>query len=274
MRSFIRRAALSSAICGLSIAVLALSAPAWAQSKPAPKPGAPAPAVPAPAAPTAPTTPAPLAPAAPGAAAAPTGPEQGVVQLKPEPSQPDWVKVCGKDPAANTEICYTTRDFVSDQGQPVLAVAMYDVKGKPEKIGRFILPLGLLLAPGIKFSVDQGASSDGKFAICLPNGCFAEGQTNDAFINSMKKGTILNVKFKNQVGNEVMFQVPLAGFGKAFDGAPLDPKVLEEQQKKLQEELQKRSDELRSKLQGGSAAATPAPGTAPAPAAPAAPPKQ
>jgi hypothetical protein len=61
--------------------------------------------------------------------------------------------------------------------------------------------------------------------------------------------------------------VPLAGFGKAFDGAPLDPKVLEEQQKKLQDELQKRSDELRSKL-GGSAAASPdqaAPAAAPKP---------
>ena len=62
--------------------------------------------------------------------------------------------------------------------------------------------------------------------------------------------------------------MPLAGFGKAFDGAPLDPKVLEEQQKKLQDELQKRSDELRSKLQGGSAAAAPdqaAPAAAPKP---------
>jgi len=271
MRSFIRHPRLTSVICGLGIAALVLAAPAFAQPKPAPKP-APAPAAPAPAAP-APAAPAAPGPGAPGAAAAPGGPDQGLVQLKPEPSQPDWVKVCGKDPAANTEICYTTRDFVSDQGQPVLAVAMYDVRGKPEKIGRFILPLGLLLAPGIKFSVDQGPSSDGKFAICLPNGCFAEGQTNDAFINSMKKGTVLNVKFKNQVGNEVVFQVPLAGFGKAFDGAPLDPKVLEEQQKKLQEELQKRSDELRSKLQGGSAAAAPAP-AAPGAAPAASPPKQ
>ena len=65
------------------------------------------------------------------------------------------------------------------------------------------------------------------------------------------------MKFKNQVGNEVTFQVPLAGFGKAFDGAPLDPQVLAEQQKKLQDEFQKRSDELRAKFQGGSAAAAP-----------------
>ena len=60
-------------------------------------------------------------------AAAGTGPM--VVQVKAEPSQPEWTKVCGKDQGTNAEICYTTRDFVSDQGQPVLAVALYDVKG-------------------------------------------------------------------------------------------------------------------------------------------------
>ena len=133
----------------------------------------------------------------------------------------------------------------------------------PQRTVRFILPLGLMLQPGVRFSVDQGNSAEAKFVICLPNGCFSEGKTSEAFVSSMKKGTTLNVKFKNQVNSETTFQVPLAGFGKAFDGAPLDPKVVEEQQKKLQDELQKRSDELRAKLGGGSAAATPDPAAPP-----------
>ena len=64
------------------------------------------------------------------------------------------------------------------------------------------------------------------------------------------------------------FAVPLAGFGKAFDGPAMDPKVLEEQQKKLQAELEKRSEDMRKKLeqQGGAAGAAPAAGAA-APAA-------
>jgi sporulation protein YlmC with PRC-barrel domain len=78
---------------------------------------------------------------------------------------------------------------------------------------------------------------------------------------------------QNQVAREVTFAVPLAGFGKAFDGAAIDPKALEEQQKKLQEDLEKRSDELRTRLKSSpSGAASPAaapPTTAatPAPAA-------
>ena len=37
----------------------------------------------------------------------------------------------------------------------------------------------------------------------------------------------------------------------ANDGPPTDPKVFEEQQKKLQQDLQKRADELRKKLMNG-----------------------
>jgi hypothetical protein len=81
----------------------------------------------------------------------------------------------------------------------------------------------------------------------------------------MKKGTTLNVSVQNQTQREVTFAVPLAGFGKAFDGPAIDPKVLEEQQKKLQSELEKRSDDMRKKLEQQNAAGAAAPATAPKP---------
>ena len=63
------------------------------------------------------------------------------------------------------------------------------------------------------------------------------------------------------------FAVPLAGFGKAYDGAPIDPKVLEEQQRQMQEQMQKLAEEERKKLEAQQ-------GQPPAaPAAPAAPPR-
>lgn len=243
----------------LAAAAMALTpAVALAQTKPETKP---APAKPAPAAPAKPAP----APGQPQQEAAPAGPT--LVQVKPEPSQTDWTKVCGKDPTGGKEICYTTRDFVSDQGQPVLAVAVYDAKGEAQKMIRFLMPLGLLLQPGVRFGVDQGQPSEGRFAICFPNGCFAEVPIKEADLGTLKKGTNINVSVQNQGARVVTFQVPLAGFGKSFDGPPIDPKVLEEQQKKLQAELQKKSEEMRKRLeaQGGSA---------PAPAAPATPPKQ
>ncbi len=235
--------AASGLVFGLAVVLAPLAANAQAQ----PRPAQPAPAQPA-------------APAAGAQPAAPAGPS--IVQVKAEPSQTEWTKVCGKDPANNKEICYTTRDFVSDQGQPVLAVAVYDVKGDPNKIVRFLMPLGLMLQPGVRFGVDQAQPTPGRYAICFPNGCFAEATVKDDMINAIKRGTTLNVSVQNQGTREVTFAIPLAGFGKAFDGAPIDPKVLEEQQKKLQEAMEKQQDELRKRL-GGDASA--APGAAPAP---------
>jgi len=239
----------------LGLAGLALATvPASAQPK---KPAAPTAQAPAPAAPAPGQTPAAQTPAA------QTGPQ--IVTLKSEPSQADWTKVCGKDQGSGTDICYTTRDFVSDQGQPVLAAAVYDMKNPAQKqeirVVRFLLPLGLLLQPGIRFSVDGQGATAGRFAVCFPNGCFAEvGGVDASVIAALKKGTTLNVSVQNQTQREVTFAVPLAGFGKAFDGPAMDPKVLEEQQKKLQSELEKRSEEMRKKLetQQGAAPAAPA----------------
>ena len=190
-----------------------------------------------------------------------------VVELKALPAQPEWAKVCGKDQSNNAEICYTTRDFVSDKDQPVLAVALYDIKGKQsQKVVRLLIPLGFLLQPGLRITVDQGQATPGRYASCLPNGCFVEAPVKNDFVTALKKGTTLNVSARNQIGREVTFAVPMAGFGKAFDGPPIDPKVLEEQQRKMQEEIKRRSDELRQRLMSnsGAPAQTPAANAPPA----------
>ena len=251
--SFAKSPALVSAAV---LALAGLAGPALAQPK---KPAAPAPAAPAP------TAPAPAAPTN-QTAQQQTGPQ--IITVKSEPNQADWTKVCGKDQGSGTDICYTTRDFVSDQGQPVLAVAVYEMKNAAQKqevrVVRYLLPLGLLLQPGIRFNVDGQQATPGKFAVCFPNGCFAEAGGVDAgVIGAMKKGTTLNVSVQNQTQREVTFAVPLAGFGKAFDGPAMDPKVLEEQQKKLQSELEKRSEDMRKKLEAEKGGAAPA-GAAPA----------
>jgi invasion protein IalB len=201
-------------------------------------------------------------------AAAPA--QQGPIRLDLIGTQAKWTKVCGHDQAANKDVCYTTRDFSTQANQaPVLAVAIYDIKDDDERIVRLLMPVGLMLRPGFRFWVDKGATLDGAFEICFPNGCFAESRVKGPTIDQMKKGTTLNIAVRNQANNEVTFGVPLADFGTAFDGPAVDPKVLQEEQKKFQEELQKRAEEERKKLEAEKQT-SPTGGAAP-PAAPAAP---
>jgi invasion protein IalB len=203
---------------------------------------------------------------------------QGPIKLDLVGTQSKWTKVCGHDQSANKDVCYTTRDFSTQPNQaPVLAVAIYDIKGNDERIIRLLMPVGLMLRPGFRFWVDKGETLDGAFEICFPNGCFAESKVKGPTIDQMKNGTTLSIAVRNQANNEVTFGVPLADFGTAFDGPAVDPKVLEDEQKKFQAELQKRAEEERKKLEaekqgGGSPTGGAAPPTsAPAPAASTAP---
>ncbi len=185
-------------------------------------------------------------PAAPQPAAPPQGPQRVDLQ----PAQANWTKVCGKDQAANKEVCYTTRDFGVEANQsPVLAMAVYDIKGDDTRIVRFLMPVALMLKPGFRFAIDKGAVQEGAFEICFPNGCFAESRVKGPVIDALKKGQTVSVIVKNQVGNEVTFVLPMGGFGTAFDGPPIDPKVLEEQQRQMQEALQKKAQEMQNQLQ-------------------------
>jgi invasion protein IalB len=213
--------------------------------------------------------PKPGAPAAGAGTPAPAGP----VKLDLVSTGADWVKVCGQDQGNGKKICYTTRDFSTAADQPpAIALAVYDISGDSEKVFRLLTPVGLLLKPGFRFSIDKGAQLEGQFEICMPNGCFAESKVKQPTIDAMKKGTTLNVVFKNSANNELTFTMPIAGFGKAFDGPAIDPKVLQAKQEQMQQDLQKQLEQKaqaqRQQLEQQNAAAKPA-SPAPAPAAPA-----
>jgi hypothetical protein len=77
----------------------------------------------------------------------------------------------------------------------------------------------------------------------------ADYEANPDMIAKLKKGQGLAVQGINSTGQPISVVLPLGDFGKAYDGPPTDPKVFEEQQKKLQDELQRRADEARKKLE-------------------------
>ena len=246
---------------GLALAALVAASPALAQTTPAqPRPAQPA-------APAQRPAQQPANPAQQPAAAAAQGP--AVVQLKPEPRQYDWVKVCPpKEQNGGKELCVIQREFVSDEGQPVMAIAVYDTKGEAQRKVVFVVPPGFLLQPGLRFSVDNSKSEPARFQICL-QGCFAEALPKDDILNAMKRGNLLSVSLQNQFAREVVFQAPMTGFGKVFDGPGLDPAAYDQQQRQLREQMEKQAEERRRALEAGGTAAPG--GAAPAPAAPGAP---
>ena len=199
-----------------------------AKSKAAPKP---APAAPAPAAQAAPPA---AAPAGAPPAAGGQPPEQQV-QLIYAP----WTKFCLKGQDANAkQVCFTGKDGRIESGQPVIAAVIIEPEGETKKILRVTLPLGMQLVHGTRVIVDSNPPAQSPYVICFQNGCMSDYEVTTELLANMKKGQNLVVQAINSNGAPLTLPLPLADFAKAYDGPPTDPKVFEETQKKLQDELQ------------------------------------
>jgi invasion protein IalB len=175
---------------------------------------------------------------------APTGP----VKLDLVGLQPQWMKQCSKDPSGK-EVCLTQREFgqVVDQ-PPTLIIAVYQLADE-HRFARFVLPLGFLLSPGFRLLPEKGEPIPGRFAFCLPQGCFAEAELGGSAINALKKSATASVVVRNQANTEVTFNFPMRDFAAAYDGPPMDPKVIEQQNQELQKQLEEKARQQREQLE-------------------------
>jgi invasion protein IalB len=189
--------------------------------------------------------------------AAPAGQQQGPVKLDLVALDANWTKACSKDPSGK-EFCATTRFFGQTATQPTLSVAVYAVTGEEKRFARFLLPVGLLLRPGFRVTIDKGDPLEGHYVVCFPNGCFGEVELSAANLNALKKGSTASIMTRNTGNFEVTFNVPIKDFGAAFDGPAVDPKVIEQQNADLQKQLEEKARQQREQLEKQSAAPAPA----------------
>ena len=157
-----------------------------------------------------------------------------------------WAKFCGKgnDPGAR-EVCFTGKDARTEAGQPVVAAALIEPEGEPKKLFRVTLPSPLQLQYGARIVIDKEPPISSAFFTCFANGCMADYEATPELVDKLKKGRMLQIQAINLAAAAITFPLPLADnsgntFQKANEGAPTDPKVFEEQQKKLREDLQQR----------------------------------
>jgi len=160
-----------------------------------------------------------------------------------------WMKVCGKgQDTQNKQVCVVTKDGRLENGMPVAVVQLFEPEGQPRMM-RITVPLGMQIQHGTRLLIDQGQPANEPYKICFPIGCVSDYPVSDDMIKQMKKGQTLILQAINMQGTPISLPLPLADFAKAYDGPATDPKVFEEQQQKLQSELQKKAEEARKKLE-------------------------
>ena len=183
-------------------------------------------------------------------APAPADQQQQAQGEQPPVVYSPWTKFCGKDnnPQAK-EVCLTVKEARLETGQFLAGAALIEQAGEEKKLFRITLPLGMQLPQGTRMLLDKEEPMQGRYIVCLPNGCMADFDVNKDFVGKLKKGQQLVLQGINLPGQAATYMLPLADFAKANEGPPTDPKKFEEDQKKLQDELQKMAEEARKRLQ-------------------------
>jgi invasion protein IalB len=169
-----------------------------------------------------------------------------------------WTKFCLKSQEAKAkEVCFTGKDGRVEPGMSVVAAVVIRPAGDEKIILRVTLPLGVQNQLGTKVVLDRDQPMKAPYIVCLANGCLADYDSNTELIGRLKNSQRMVVKGINGQGQEVSLSLPLDDFAKAYDGPPTDPKLFEARKKQLQEDLQKRAEDARQKLEGRQPAAAP-----------------
>lgn len=192
------------------------------------------------------------APAAPAAPAQQQGAANPGDSAVPPLIYSNWTKICGKGPEAGAkQVCQTGKDGRLESGMPVVAAVVIEMDGETKKVLQVTLPPGVLLPRGTRVVIDRDEPSAivGSFLVCANGGCIAQLEATADTVAKLKKGQNLYIQAYNMAQNVMTLSLPLSDFAKAYDGPATDPKELEEKNKKLQDELQRRANEARQKLE-------------------------
>jgi invasion protein IalB len=177
---------------------------------------------------------------APSTGSAPTTAPQHVIS--------PWRKMCGRDgpPGALTapEICLILTEARRETGEFAGGVVLVEPQGDKPKILRVTFPTGVRLPPGTRVIIDQDPPAQQPYIVCLPrSGCMSDYEVAPATLRKLEKGKTLTIQAISREGQTIIVELPLEGLAKARKGPGIDPQVLEEQKRKLEEDLQRHAQQ-------------------------------
>jgi invasion protein IalB len=134
-----------------------------------------------------------------------------------EVAQNAWRVECAGD--GKTLECRAVQQLVAQENkQLVIQLAARLGPDKVPVLG-LQLPLGINLAEPIQIKVDAGKEERFAVQTCTTAGCLLSIPLKDPLLASMRTGTLLKVTVFDANKRAITIDVPLLGFGLAFDKA-------------------------------------------------------
>lgn len=106
---------------------------------------------------------------------------------------------------------------VKESGQRILefALAKPDAETKVSR-GVVVLPLGILLKPGVMMQIDDGDKFRFDINHCNEGGCFAFVDLNQQVVQSFQRGNVAHILIMSADGKKIQLDLNLTGFSKAY----------------------------------------------------------
>lgn len=196
--------------------------------------------------------------------------EVEVAERNPEDN---WLKVCSN--LEDGRKACIMRQVVTNSG---VFVGSFLLRDDPSMDSRLLavgsVPVGVILPANMSWQIDGGKPVRVPYMLCDPNACSAQSVINEAFVQSLKRGSKLSLTYTNRLFEPVTVEVDLAGFTAVYDDPEgIDIDTLNEAsstENVLEQVLQDRAEQLRQQLQeSADAEAAPAEPEAPVEEAPA-----
>jgi hypothetical protein len=105
----------------------------------------------------------------------------------------------------------------------------------------------LVIPAGVQIKIDDAQPIQLQYTLCFPTSCQVQMELTKEIFDSMRTGKQMVVAAMNIQQKTMGFPVPLTGFAKAYDGAPVDNAKYEESRRQLMEVFRKRQQELAAK---------------------------
>ena len=126
----------------------------------------------------------------------------------------DWTVRCTKTAPQRCEMVQTVREKETNRDILMIIIGFRENEKKPRAL--VLMPLGVLLPPGLGVQVDKGEARGLPFRHCEPGGCLAPWNMTDSDVGQLKAGTTLTFIATDQSGKQVGLPVSLRGFTAAF----------------------------------------------------------
>ena len=157
------------------------------------------------------------------------------LELGKRPSEETaWIKVCTTDEkTGNKQICLVKHEGLDPKtGAILIAAALRTIEGSDTQHLVVNVPTAytLVVPTGAQIKIDDGKPIQLQYSVCLPTNCQVQQVLSKEMAEQMRKGKgkQMFVAAMNVQQKTMAFPIPLKGFSRTFDGAPVNNAAYQE----------------------------------------------